>query len=277
MISFNHTQTMDNLQFNIEEELMLPWLSPVSSDSGDEFIVHPGDLSEIEDRFRPGGPRSDVMTAFMGAATASLFPNPTERSDEDEIVDTSGTRIERQLVDLMKEDKHNYESPPTSFIDTELEDSPMSPWEPPHRFEGSTDSYGRPTVAILPTPRDNSQRSVPVNRPAATYPPSFVANASNFQMPPLNVSNNHQQTIYPSNYNQQETIIPTNMKPPMAENMMVYNNAPLMIQIPPIGGRMDIPQQAPVTNNQQLFNFPFNVEHSFTRLVKDVCIDCSQL
>ena len=88
---------MDNLQFNIEEELMLPSLSPavidVSNDSGDEFIVHPGDLSETEDRFRPGGPRSDVMTAFMGAATASLFPTPTERSDEDEIIDTSGTRI----------------------------------------------------------------------------------------------------------------------------------------------------------------------------------------
>ena len=51
------------------------------------------------------------------------------------------------------------------------------------------------------------------------------------------------------------------MNPPTAENLMVYNNAPLMIQIPPIGGRMDIPHQAPVTNNQQMFNFPFNVEH----------------
>ena len=271
MISFNHTQTLDNLQFNIEEELMLPSLSPavidVSSDSGDEFIVQPGDLPEIEDRFRPGGPRSDVMTAFMGAATASLFPTPTRRSAEDEIRDISGTRIERQLVDLMEEDQHDYESPPTSFIDTELEDSPMSPWESPNRVEGSTNSYGRPTAAILPTPRDNTQRSVPVNRPAATYPPNFVANANNFQMPPLNVSNNHQQTIYPSNYNQQEIITPTNMNPPMAENMVVYNNAPLMIQIPPIGGRMDIPLQAPVTNNQHMFNFPFNVEHSSNLLL----------
>ena len=45
---------MDNLQFNLEEELKLPSLSPalidVSSDSGDDFIVHPGDLSEIEHR-----------------------------------------------------------------------------------------------------------------------------------------------------------------------------------------------------------------------------------
>ena len=133
---------MDNLQFDLEEELMLPSLSPaiidVSSDSGDEFIVHPGDLSEIEDRFRPGGPRSDVMTAFMGAATASVFPAPTRRSEEGEIVDLSGTRIERKLVDLMEEDQHNYDSPSTSFIDTELDGSPMSPWESPHRAGDST-------------------------------------------------------------------------------------------------------------------------------------------
>ena len=88
---------MDNLQFNLEEELLPPSLSPavidVSSDSGDEFIVHPGDLSEIEDRFRPGGPRSDVLTAIMGAATASLFLAPKRRSEEDEIIDTSGALL----------------------------------------------------------------------------------------------------------------------------------------------------------------------------------------
>ena len=156
----------------------------------------------------------------------------------------------------MEEDQHNFESPSTSFINADLEDSPMSPWEPLHRAESSTNSYGRPTASILPTPCDNSQRSVPVNRPAATDPPNFVANASNFQMPPLNVFYNHQQTIYPSNSNRQEMIIPTNVNPPTAEKMAVYNNAPLMIQTPPIGGRMDIPQQAPVTNNQQVFNFP---------------------
>ena len=75
---------MDNLQLNLEDELRLPSLSTavidVSSDSGDECIVHPGDLSETEDRFRPGGPRSDVLTAFMGAATASLFPTPNEKN-----------------------------------------------------------------------------------------------------------------------------------------------------------------------------------------------------
>ena len=86
-------------------------------------------------------------------------------------------------------------------------------------------------------------------------------------MPQSNVFNNHQQTTYPSNYNQQEMIIPTIVNPPTAENMVVYNNAPLMIQMPPIGGRIDIPQQAPVTNNQQSFNFPFNVEHSSNLLL----------
>ena len=134
----------------------------------------------------------------------------------------------------MEEDQHIYESPSTSFINTELEDSPMSPWEPQVREEGSTNSYGRPTAAILPTPRDNPQRSVPVNRPAATYPPNFEANASHFQMLQTNIFNNHHQTVYPSNYNQQEMTAPTSV-----DNMVVYNNAPLMIQIPPYSGRMN--------------------------------------
>ena len=257
---------MENFQFNLEEELALPSLSPViidvSSDSGDEFVVHPGDVSELEDRFRPGGPRSDVMTAFMGAATASLFPTSASGSREDEVIDISGTRIERQLVDLMEEDQHIYESPSNSFIDTELEDSLMSPWEPQAREEGSTNSYGRPTAAILPTPRDNPQRSVPVNRPAATYPPNFVANASHFQMLQPNIFNNHHQTVYPSNYNQQEMTAPTPV-----DNMVVYNNAPLMMQIPPNSGRMDMHQQAQVVNNQQVFNFPFHVGHSTNLLL----------
>ena len=102
-----------------------------------------------------------------------------------------------------------------------------------------------------------------MDRPAAFYRPSFVANASNFQMPQINISNNHQQTIYPSNYNQQEMIIPTNVNSQTAEKMMIYNNAPL----PPIRGRMDIPQQAPVTNNQRVFKFLFNVEHSSNLLL----------
>ena len=120
---------MDNLQFNLEEELMLPSLCPaiidVSSDSGDEFIVHPGYLSEIEDRFRTCVPRSDIITAFVGAATASLFPTSTRGPGEDEIIDIAGTRIEGQLVDLMEKDQHNCESPAISFSDTELEESPM--------------------------------------------------------------------------------------------------------------------------------------------------------
>ena len=150
----------------------------------------------------------------------------------------------------MGEDQHNYRSPSTSFIDTELEDSPMSPSESQVRAEESTNSYR--TAAILPTPRDNFQRGVPVNRPAATYLPNFVANARDFQMPQPSVFNNYHQTIYPCNYNQREIIISTNMNPPAADSVVVYNNAPSTIQIPPNGGRMVMPQQAPVVNNQQV-------------------------
>ena len=46
-----------------------------------------------------------------------------------------------------------------------------------------------------------------------------------------------------------------------------YNNAPLMIQIPPNSGRMDMSPQAPVVNNQQVFNFLFHVGHSTNLLL----------
>ena len=62
-------------------------------------------------------------------------------------------------------------------------------------------------------------------------------------------------------------IIPTNVNPQWADNMVIYNNAPLMIQIHPIGGRIDMPQQTPVTNNHQLLNFPFHVGHSTNLLL----------
>ena len=166
---------MDNLQVNLEEESLLPFFPRViniSSDSGDKFLVHLGDVTTLDDRFRTGDLRSNMMTAFVRAGSATLFPASTTGPEMDEVNDISGTRIERQLVDLMEEGQHNYESLSTSFIDTELQDSSMSQWKTRERAEGSTNSYGRLMAATLPTPRDDSQRVVSVNKSVATYPPS---------------------------------------------------------------------------------------------------------
>ena len=67
---------MNNLQFTLEDSPLLSIQSPgivdKSSDSGEEFVVHPNDLSDVEERFRVGGPRSDMLTAFVGATSATF-------------------------------------------------------------------------------------------------------------------------------------------------------------------------------------------------------------
>ena len=148
---------MDNLQFNLKDSALMAIESPgiidVSSDSGEEFLVQRGDIPNLEERFRVGGPGTDVMSAFMGAASATLFPSRSIDPDPYEIIDTAGTNIERQLMEVIDEQNFGRESSTASFIDTELEDSPMSPPESDRPSKVSTNSYGRPTAPILSTPR----------------------------------------------------------------------------------------------------------------------------
>ena len=90
---------MNKLQFTLEESPLMSIQSPsiidVSSDSGEEFVVQPSNLPDIEKRFRVVGPRSDMMTAFVGAASATLFTSETEHPVVTEIIDTAGTQIKR--------------------------------------------------------------------------------------------------------------------------------------------------------------------------------------
>ena len=124
---------MNNLQFTLEDSPLLSIQSPgivdISSDSGEEFVVHPNDLSDVEERFRVGGPRSDMLTAFVGATSATLFASGPADPSIAETIDTAGTPIERQMREIIEEHQFSRGSSSTSFIDTELEDSPKSPWE----------------------------------------------------------------------------------------------------------------------------------------------------
>ena len=158
---------MNNLQFTLEDSRLMsiqsPSITDVSSDSGDEFVVQPSNLPDIEDRFRVGGPRSGMMTAFVGAASATMFTSEPEDPVVTEIIDTAGTQIERQLMDVFEEHHFSRESSSTSFVNTELEDSPMSPWGTAEPTGVPVNSYGRPTAAILPTPRNNNQAPAAIN------------------------------------------------------------------------------------------------------------------
>ena len=158
-----------------------PSIIDVSSDSGEKFVVQPSNLPDIEERFRVGGPRSDMMTAFDGATSATLFASEPEDLVVSEIIDTAGTQIERQMMDIIEKHHFSRESSSTSFIDTELEDSRMSPWDMVEPMGVPVNSYGRPTDAIHPTPRNNNQVPAAINRPISSYPTIFATNNLNFQ------------------------------------------------------------------------------------------------
>ena len=247
---------MNSLQFNLEDSPLMSIESPgiidVSSDSGEEFLVQPGDLPVLQERFRVGGPRTDAMTAFMGAASATLFPPQSVEDSLHETIDTAGTNIERQLMEVIDEHNFGRELSSTSFIDTEFEDSPMSPPESERPTRVQMNSYGRPTAPILPTPRTDNQQLTNVNRPIPTYPPNFANNSTNFQI--WHPDGPSQQDMH-HNQNRMRNDLPT------------YDNAPLMIQIPPHQGNPITMQQNIGTNPVAFPNFPLQVSHSTNLLL----------
>ena len=255
---------MDNLQFNLEDSPLLSIQSPsiidVSSDSREEFVVQPSSLPDIEARFRVGGPRSDMTTAFVGATSATLFASEPEGPVVTEIIDTAGTQIERQMMAIIEEHHFSRESSSTSFIDTELEDSSMSPWDTAEPMGVPVNSYGRPTVAILPTPRNTTQAPAAINRPIPTYPTSFTANILNFQAQQL-VDHGHQQTHRVLNGIHTNGVNLNSAFAPIPNNLPMYNIAPLMIQITPHEGSLHIPRLSGGPNPVPTHHFPFQVGH----------------
>ena len=95
------------MQFNIDEMFgninSSPSVIDVSSESGEEFTVEPGNVHALDERFRVGGPDSDAMSAFVGAAAATLFPSSSVPFQTEEVVDTIGSQIERQLMEMIDE------------------------------------------------------------------------------------------------------------------------------------------------------------------------------
>ena len=101
-----------------------PTIIDVSSESGEEFVVEPGDVQSLDERFRVEGPSADAMSAFVGAAAATLFPSSAVPYQNEETIDTAGSQIERQLMEIVEEHQSNDSASPSSFIDREFEESP---------------------------------------------------------------------------------------------------------------------------------------------------------
>ena len=126
----------------------------------------------------------------------------------------------------------------------------------------SVNSYGRPSAAILPTPRGRGRGRGIVQHPIPTYPPGFAIISSNF-----NLIREDTQVTNADGFNTGFTN--TQIALPIANPVMPLvnsNPAPMMIQIPPV-----MPNFAAVQNVHQMQQvsqpplqqvFPMQIAHS---------------
>ena len=224
------------MQFNIYEMFdnfdSPPSKFDVSSESGEEFMVEPGDVQVLDERFRVGGPSTDAMSAFVGAAAATLFPSSAVSYQNEETIDTTGSQIERQLMELVEEHQSNDSVSPPSLIDTEFEESLESPDEQETSGSMSVNRYGRPTAAVLPTPRGRGRSRGSVNRPVPTYPPGYSSGVSNFNIAGADIWETQPASLGIENNFHWNRPITTNPKVPLIGVPPQTNVIPLMIQIP---------------------------------------------
>ena len=122
----------------------------ISSSSGEEFVVEPFSLAELEDRFRvPRSHLADLPTAFVGAAEAVLFAREIEMgNDSEHHVDTRGSNIENDLMDLLDE---AIDVSPLTFIGSS--EDKVDPFLDANCANVERNSYGRPVLRVAPIPR----------------------------------------------------------------------------------------------------------------------------
>ena len=98
------------MQFNIDEMFdnhlrSSPSTIDDSNESGEEFVVEPGNVQALDERFRVGGPSTDAMSAFVGAAAANFIPSHSLPHSPEDVSYTTGSQIERQLMGLVGEQR----------------------------------------------------------------------------------------------------------------------------------------------------------------------------
>ena len=123
---------MNKLQFDIDEDSLYSPISPdvvdISSGSEGDFSSAPGDIAQLDERFRIDTAGSNLMSAFMGAATATLYPDTGISSGHESAIITSGTQLEKELMDLIGTSQNEPTDSPSSFIDSEFEEGNLFPW-----------------------------------------------------------------------------------------------------------------------------------------------------
>ena len=109
-----------------------------------------------------------------------LFPSNNDPILHGNVIDSAGTGIEQNRIELIKEIRVISPASLTSFFDSEFEETNESAED----LRGDdlsnirVNSYGRPTAGILPTPQMDSIQAGGVTVAPPTYPQGYNPEAS---------------------------------------------------------------------------------------------------
>ena len=102
---------MDNFQSNVEEDFLYSPISPdvveISSDSDDTFAVSPGNIGQLDEKFRINTTGSNLMSAFIGSMLAFLYPDADTTMEQSETTGVPEAQLERDLMELIWESQDN--------------------------------------------------------------------------------------------------------------------------------------------------------------------------
>ena len=246
---------MNKLQFDIDEDSLYSPISPdvvdISSGSEGDFSIAPGDIAQLDERFRIDTAGSNLMSAFMGAATATLYPDTGISSGHEYATITSGTQLERELMYLIGTSQNEPTHSPSSFIDSEFEEGNLFPWTMGNGPERTTNSYGRPTARVPPTQTTSSSDQGILPRPTPVYPPNYRQELTGLQ---------HQQTSEPMEQEVWSDTVPQQRS--SRDNIMGFNLSPMLFPLNIGGTNHGIQHMAQLIQPTVQLGFPFSTTHS---------------
>ena len=251
---------MKKLQFNVDEDCLYSPISPdvvdISSGSEEAFSLAPGDLAQLEERFRINTSGSNLMSAFMGAATATLYPEAEASLGQNSETITSGTQLKRDLMELIGVPQNDATGSPSLFIDSEFEEGNLFPWTMGNGPERTTNSYGRPTARVPPTQRASSSDQGMLSRPTPVYPSNYRQEMTGLQ---------NQQTSEPMEQEVRSDTVPQQRS--SRDNIMGFNLSPMLFPLNIGGTNHGIQHLAQLIQPTAQLGFPFNMTHSTNSLL----------
>ena len=218
----------------------------ISSSSEEGFVVEPLTLPEMENRLRVASLSIAIMpVAFMGSTNASLFVTNSMETGSRGCIDTRGTIIDSELMDLLS-DTPDYS--PVTFIDSSEEE--MDHFPDANFANVQRNAYGRPTQRVSPIPRpqianpeQQSEATRNINPPTI---PSQVSAFTAYVAPQQRTADFNARPVQPAAYlpmpvlfypnewnNQRFGPVNKNVLPMPANNASAHNG-PILQMNPPV-------------------------------------------